>query len=205
MKRLFLASVVANTIDQLVNFVEAEPNNLKVAFISTAADPYEDKSFIEVDRRALVEAGFNVIDVDIKNKKNEDLLKELKDMSIVLVAGGNTFYLLQEARKSGFDKVVKDLINDGVVYMGSSAGAVLVGPNIEPVASIDDPSKAPTLTSNDGLNIVDFVALPHYGEGKYKTKLDAIIKKFGNKYKIIPINNNQAVAVEGDSYQIVGP
>jgi len=29
------------------------------------------------------------------------------------VAGGNTFYLLKEARKSGFDKIVKELVEQG--------------------------------------------------------------------------------------------
>lgn len=204
MKKLFLASVVANTIDKLIGTLDELPERLTVAFIPTAADPYKDKWFIEEDRNKLKEKGFNVKDVDIKGKTEQELLQELKDADIIFVAGGNTFYLLEKARESGFDRTAKEFVEKGVIYVGSSAGATLAGPNIEPVKPFDDPSEAPSLKSFEGLNLVDFIILPHFGEEKDKQKYEEIVREYSEKgYKVIPLTDNQAVIVEGYEYKIV--
>lgn len=204
MKKLFLASVVANTIDKLIGTLDELPDKLTVAFIPTAADPYEDKWFVDEDRNKLKEKGFNVKDVDIKGKTEQELLQELKDADIIFVAGGNTFYLLEKARESGFDKTAKEFVEKGVIYVGSSAGATLAGPNIEPVKPFDNPAEAPGLKSFEGLNLVDFIILPHFGEEKYKQKYEEIVREYSEKgYKLITLTDNQAVIVEGHKYKIV--
>jgi len=173
-----------------------------VAFIPTAADPYKDKWFIEEDRNKLNEKGFNVKDVDIKGKTEQELLQELKDADIIFVAGGNTFYLMEKVRESGFNKIVKEFVEKGIVYVGSSAGATLAGPNIEPVKPFDDPSEAPGLKSFEGLNLVDFIILPHLEE-KNKQQYETIIKEYENKYKIIPITDYEAVFVEDGNIKLI--
>ena len=202
MKKLFLASVVANTIEKLIEILPKSPEELTVAFVPTAADPYEDKWFIGEDYNKLKEKGFNVKNIDIKGKTGQKLLDELKDVNIIFVAGGNTFYLLEKARESGFDKVAKELTENGVIYVGSSAGATLAGPNIEPVKPFDDSSKARSLKSFDGLNLVDFIVLPHFTDGN-KEDYKNIIEEYKNRYKLIPITDNQAVVVEDNNYKIV--
>jgi dipeptidase E len=145
MGKLFLASIVSETSGELMKIIEGSPNKLTVAFIPTAADTYENKSFIDVDRDKLVELGFNVINVDLKNRKANQLRKDLEKVDIVFVAGGNSFYLLEKVLESGFDKIIKELVERGVTYVGSSAGAILAGPSIEPVKTLDDPSEAQKL------------------------------------------------------------
>jgi len=125
MKKLFLASVAANKIDKLLDMIQKPASSLTIAFVPTAADMYEDKWFVEKDRDSLKEAGFNIKDVDIKGKTQRELLEELKDADIIFVAGGNTFYLLEKAIESGFDKIAKELVEKGVIYVGSSVGAIL--------------------------------------------------------------------------------
>ena len=203
MKKLFLASIVSNTIEKLIEILPGSSDKLAVAFIPTAADPYEDKWFVDEDRDKLKEKGFNVKDVDIKGKTEQELLEELKDVDIIFVAGGNTFYLLEKSRESGFDKIVKELIQKGVIYVGSSAGATLAGPDIEPIKTLDDPSKAPSLKSFNGLNLVDFIILPHFEE-KNRKEYGEIIRENSEKgYKLIILTDNQAVVVEGEEFKIV--
>jgi len=198
MKKLFLASIVSNTIEKLIEILPGSSDKLAVAFIPTAADPYEDKWFVDEDRDKLKEKGFNVKDVDIKGKTEQELLEELKDVDIIFVAGGNTFYLLEKSRESGFDKIVKELIQKGVIYVGSSAGATLAGPDIEPIKTLDDPSKAPSLKSFNGLNLVDFIILPHFEE-KNRKEYGEIIRENSEKgYKLIILTDNQAVVVEDE-------
>lgn len=204
MGKLFLASVVSNVIDKFIETLSESPDKLKVAFIPTAADPYEDKWFVENDRNKLKERKFNLKEIDIKGKSKQELENILKDIDIIFVAGGNTFYLLEKGRESGFDEIVKKLVRKGVIYVGSSAGAVFVCPTIEPIKTLDDPSKASSLKSFKGLNLTDFVILPHYGEKKYKTKYEKIMKEYGHsRFKIIPLTDKQAIIVEGENYRIL--
>lgn len=191
------------TIEKLIKFLPKSPQELKIAFIPTAAGPYEDKWFIKEDRDEFVKKKFQIKDVDINNKTERELFKELKDIDVIFVGGGNTFYLLQKARESGFDKIVKKLIKKSVIYVGASAGADLVCPTIEPVKSFDDPSEAPGLKSFEGLNLVDFIVLPHFDK-KNKLICEKIIKEWGQKgYKVIPITDKQAIIVNGDECKIV--
>jgi dipeptidase E len=99
--------------------------------------------------------------------------------------------------------VVKDLASKGVVYAGGSAGAVLAGPDIEAVAALDDPAEAPNLKSTKALGLVDFVILPHYGSEKYMPMFKSIQDQFSDKYKLIPLRNNQVVMVDDITFQIV--
>jgi len=177
--KFLLTSIYANVADELPKLLLDKPENITVAFIATAADIYEDKSFVDVDRNKLKEQGFKIKEVSLISKKSDDLQKELEDCKVIFVAGGNTFYLLQEVRKSSFEKVLKTLSQD-VVYVGSSAGSVLVGPDIGLVDTFDDPSEAPELKDYNGLSFIDFVILPHYGKQKYEEKYQQIIKKAAN-------------------------
>ena len=64
--------------------------------------------------------------------KNEDELREiLRGKELVYVEGGNTFYLMKAIRESGFEKVIKELLPKGLIYMSVSAGAYVACPTIE--------------------------------------------------------------------------
>jgi len=204
MKKLFLSSVACITLDKVVPLLPNTPNKLKVAFVLTASNPYKDKSWLYKDRNKLVEMGFKVEDVDIEGKTEKELRKTLVGIDVLFVSGGNTFYLLEKAIVSGFDKLAKELINKGIVYIGSSAGSVFVCPTIDFVEGLDDPKIAPSLTSYEGLNEVDFLVMPHYGDDEYKETYKKILEKWKDKgYKLKLLSNDEAVVVEGDKSRIV--
>jgi len=146
MKRLFLASVASNVLTQFVELLDCPPSELTVAFIPTAADLYLDRSFMISYRNKLEELGFKVLDMNIAGQSKESLQEQLKDVDIIFVAGGNTFYLLEKVLASGFDEIVKDHIALGKWYVGSSAGSCLAGASIEPLKLFDNPAQAPNLS-----------------------------------------------------------
>jgi len=202
MKKLFLSSYFAFVSDFLIPLLPKPAKELKLAFITTAADPYKVKLWLYVDKLKLKLMGFKIFDLDIKNKNEKTLLEELKNIDVIFVSGGNTYYLLEKSLQSGFDKVVKKLINRGVIYIGSSAGSVLTCPTIEHIEGMDDQSIT-NLSNYTGLNLIDFLILPHYGDQKYMKQINFILSKWHSKYKIISLTNMQAVVVEGTSYKIV--
>ncbi len=205
-QKLFLASEAWLVIDRLFEIMPQRPRDLTVAFIPTAANVAKDKWFIDEDFNALVNSGFNVVSVDLAGITKERLWAKLKDVDVLFVAGGNAFYLAQEAHKSGFYGMAKSLIKRGVVYVGSSAGSVFAGPTIEPVKTLDDPQEAPDLKSHKGLELVNFVILPHYiyEASERKEEYDGIVREYAaSGLRLVPLTDQEAIVVKGDKYRIV--
>lgn len=201
--KLFLSSLASETLDLVIPLLPNKPSNLKVAFIPTAADPYGDipMPWMQGDRNKLIEMGFTVTDYDLKGKNIDALRKDLIDFQVIFVAGGNAFYLLNEVRKSGFDTIVNELIDRGVVYIGSSAGSMIMGRDLGHILTVDHPEIVPELTDYTCLNFVTEHILPHYGKEKYISRHAQLVKEWGDK--ITPLTDNQALIVNGDKIEVV--
>lgn len=99
MKKLFLSSVAYMTVDKVIPMLPDVPEKLKLAFVPTAANPYTSKIWMYKDRDALVEMGFEMMDIDVEGKTKDTLREVLSDIDVLFVAGGNTFYLLKMLEK----------------------------------------------------------------------------------------------------------
>jgi dipeptidase E len=204
MKKILLASIARNVIDKYIALNNLIPQKYKLAFIPTAANHMESKDFIFEDRKKFVDIGFNVKNIDIEGMTKHELLNELSDIDIILVAGGNTFLLLQEMKKSGFDIIIKNFLKRGGIYIGSSAGSLVAGLSIELAVDIDDQNDAPELKSYKALSLVNFVPLPHYNDPEFKNLIDKNISKINtSSYKIIKLEDNQAISIEGEIQSII--
>ena len=100
MSSILLASDASAIIEKAV-----KGGNL--AFIPTAADLHETKWWIKEDKIKLTAKGFDLTEIDLKQKIS---LKNFKDFNAIYVAGGNSFYLLQKMKESGFSKIINKLI-----------------------------------------------------------------------------------------------
>lgn len=204
MKRLFLSSSFDGVTKKFIELLGKEANGLTVGFVPTAADPYEDRWWVENDRNALKNSGFIVTDIDLKNKTQQQLEKEFKDKDIIFVAGGNTFFLLQETLNSGFGEIIKNHLGQGKWYVGSSAGSILPGPSLEPIVTLDSPEAAAKLKSYNGLGLVDFVVLPHWENPAFEPKYrKGIYENYKDKFKLVKLKDNEAVVMDGDTMSTV--
>ncbi len=204
MKQLFLTSSAFQVIPQIVKQFNKPVAGLKVAFITTASETEKgDLSWMYIDKDALIKEDFDVFDYTLTGKTYEQVSKDLKDIDVLFVAGGNTFFLLEQANKCHFTKIVDGLMEKNVVYIGSSAGSLLACKNIEPIKYLDDPNKAPSLENYDALGLVDFILFPHWGSERFKQRqLLALESVYLGSQKIILIRDNQYIYVVDDSYQI---
>lgn len=168
---------------------------LTMGFVPTAGEPYTDPSFVTADRRRLERLGYRVVDIDVTNMEEADILSGLGAVDALFVAGGNTFYLMQQIRRRRLVDPLKQYIQNGGVYIGASAGAVICGPSLEPVASLDDPAAAPDLATFDGLGVVNFVTLPHFGKPKYIPRYEEIEVRFGAQFELVKLRDDQAIFV----------
>lgn len=201
--KLLLTSAGLSTTkikQRFLELVDKKPADITVAFISTAADLEKNKWFVDKDRNILMGMDLKIVDVDLKNNK-ADLKKTFRDIDVIFVEGGNTFYLMYWIRKSGLDKLLSDLLAETKVYVGVSAGSIIVGPSIESAGweGGDDPNVV-TLDSFVGLKLTGFCVFPHYDE----SQLEIVKEKSKDlTYKLIPITNEQAILVEDGKREVV--
>lgn len=139
--------------------------------------------------------GFNLSIVDLTKFKDDELYKKLLQFEIIFVVGGNTFVLLQKIRESGFDNILSKLLDNGIIYVGESAGACVMGTSIEPIHSIDKPENA-NLTNYNGLGYADFVFIPHSTNLRYIEKIVLIKRKYSKKFKLRTFSDTQGIIIE---------
>ena len=184
-------------------FVGREPASVKMIFIPTAGNPDDDVWWIDKDRDVLTKMGFVFTELDIAGKDLQQLNGILDDVDLVYIAGGYTYYLLEQIRKSGFDEILRTFVERGGMYVGASAGALIAGPDIEPCSTLDDPSYGPTLQSSHGLDFVDFVPMPHYDMSERNERINSIIDKYKNRYQIVPMSDDEAIIADGQAWEKV--
>lgn len=204
--KLFLISMDAGVpkevTEDFLKLLRKNPKDTNVCFIPTAANhPTIDDWFIKRDRDRLEDMGFKVTDVDLNGESENTLSKKLDDFDMVFVTGGNTFYLLEQVRDSGFDKAIKGFLDKGGIYVGASAGSLVAGLNIEPAGWQHPERNTANLKDLTGMKLVPFVISAHLDD----SSID-LIRRCSSKvsYPLIALTDKQAILVDGDKQRIVG-
>lgn len=192
--------LISSGLEALKDFVGRSPETVKMVFIPTAGNPDENAWWIDKDRDVLTQMGFRFTEFDITGKSPAELNESLSAADLVYIAGGYTYYSLEQVRNTGFDNALIEFIHRGGMYVGASAGALIAGPDIEPCASLDDPMYGPSLTSTKGLGLVDIVPMPHYDMTERNGAIDAIVTQYSNAYTIVPITDDEAIVSNGTEW-----
>ncbi|MGG3283235.1 peptidase E [Paenibacillus solani] len=202
MLNMFLTSSFKDVVDLFRDFVGEDLKGKSVTFIPTASISEEIKHYICAAIEAFEKLGVVVDELDISTARLEEIKEKLERNDIIYVSGGNTFYLLQELRRSGADKIIADQVISGKLYVGESAGSIITSPNIEYVKFMDDIGKAPALKSYEGLNFIDFYPVPHYNNEPFKDAANDLMAHYNSQLKLVPISNTQVIQVENHNITV---
>ena len=196
-KKLFL-SASFEEVASLLEGLEPDLKGKTVTFIPTASRVDRYVAHIASGKKALEQLGMTVDVLDIAEASAGETAEKLRKNDFIYVAGGNTFYLLQEMKKSGADQVIIEEVNGGKLYMGESAGAMVTSRNVAYVKAMDPIRKAPELTDLDALGLVDFYTVPHYLNAPFEKAAQSMVDDYTGKLKLVPISNSQAILVSGE-------
>jgi dipeptidase E len=173
--------------------------DMNVLYIPTAAyaeEGYEE--WLKPELEAVRPQVGKFTEFDVKNKTNNELEVALQDIDLLYVTGGNTYYLLEAMNQIGFKETLINFLQKGGVYMGSSAGSIVMCPDIDFVREMDEPDKA-SLDSTAGCALVDFAIMPHIDQPRFNNIFEKTLKTTNKGKQIIGLRDNQALWVE-DNY-----
>ena len=205
MANIFLCSYfaeIASKINEVVKFQGKD-----IVFIDTAAKFEEVNFYVDEAVEILENFGAKLRHLDVSCAKNsaalvseqdepfcdDEILAAISQCDIIYVSGGNTFYLLNELRKSRIWQAIKNAVKAGKIYIGESAGAIVAAPDTRYATLMDENS---TNTSDfTGLNLVDFYVVLHFDCEPFTQATHEIMEKFGNLYDLRPINNAEFIAL----------
>jgi dipeptidase E len=212
--RLFLSSYrIGSHPEKLVELVG---DNKKVADITNAGDlltPIEIQERLEEDRVMFNDLRLDSEHLDLRNYFEKDpnvLEKKLRTYGLIWVRGGNVFNLRQAMKRSGFDDVIKKLLNeDALAYGGYSAGACVMTPSLKGIDIVDDPNAFPEGYEHkiiwEGLDIIPYEIAPHYqSDHPESAGIDKVVAYYeDNKISYKALQDGEAIVINGDKEEFL--
>lgn len=181
-----------------------------IAYIITAATKMDETWEIEKTRlrdhirrykEKMDELNYNYTEIDITGYSSQQLHGTLSAYDIVLVEWGNPFYLLQVIRETGFQKVMEELMQEWVVYIGKSAGSYIACPSLIVSTWSKLTFDRCGITDLTAMNRVPFFVKAHYTPEMY----DALNIHSQNIHApLYALNNDQSLVIHDDQIELIG-
>jgi dipeptidase E len=187
----------------------------KVAIIMNALDYSDDiqrvdNGFLET-KQFLESFGLHPFRLELRDyfDKPEELEKQLNDVGLIFIYGGNTFLLRKSFAQSGLDELLPELLAQDMVYSGFSAGGCVLAPTLKGYAQTDDPNVVVVEYDNeiiwDGLGLVPYSIAPHYRSDHKES--DSIEKEVEymkeNNIPYKTLHDGEAIVIDGEKTEFL--
>ncbi|MEC0348058.1 Type 1 glutamine amidotransferase-like domain-containing protein [Peribacillus frigoritolerans] len=185
---------------QFLQLIDGDLSNLKATIITTASHKKQNNRFAMKAKEDLLGFGFKKVDFnDIEFDKPELLEK----YNVIYINGGNPFYLLYHMKKSGADLILKDIAKQNTVIVGVSAGAIILGPNIEVVNYFTPQINTVDMQNLTALGLTNKAIFPHYDreelfQNNSGRSIEDRLKVFENinKCSIVRLKDNEYLLIQ---------
>jgi len=119
-----------NIEKKFLELVNLPNDKIKVIFIPTAAITENAKAMIQLCKDDLLNAGVlenNIVTYDLDRIMN---CNEICNFNVIYVCGGTSQHLLNRMNEMKFNISLKKFLDNGGVYVGVSAGSVVLSQNL---------------------------------------------------------------------------
>ncbi|MEP6878559.1 MAG: dipeptidase PepE [Nitrosospira sp.] len=178
-----------------------------LGFIS-AANLFNEKAYFRRIEERLINTDPAVARRLLHIPWDTNQLELLDKVDGILIGGGNTYTLLKRLKDSGLFEAIRGHVQSGLPYIGSSAGANIVGPNI---LTTNDWNVS-GLTDFKSLNLIPLNVNPHYierssAEAVYGESKEERIREYHQIWSnpVAAIEENALLKAEDDNFQVIGP
>lgn len=196
--KLFLCSHFSS----VGSLIREELDNKKVAFIPTASLREGYTGYVGSARKLFKKLGAAVTEIDISTAAYSTIQSVFEDADVIYFTGGNSFFLMDQLRKTGADELLKKELAKGKLMIGESAGAIICAPTIHYIEQMDEKPEDYSQEDDAGLGLINFYVLPHYLTAPFKKITEKILAEFSD-LNIHPINNKQAIVVDGSVSRVL--
>ena len=179
-------------------------DEIKIVFILTAANVVDDgdKGWLINDLNNCQKVGIVDI-VDISAISKDLWLPRLKKADAMVVGGGDTIYLMEQIKKSGFDKELEELLKTRI-YVGISAGGMVTNKTIKLSSELifDEGIEG---KEYPGMGLVDFYVRPHLNSEYFPKMRNEFLKEIAPKFDgdLYALDDDSAVIIENGKVEIV--
>lgn len=171
----------------------------RILYIDDAAVEMRQTPFAQEELKEVSDVADTLVSITVSETPLSVFRHELEQADCVYVASGETFRLLHALKSTGADQLLADAVRNGKLYAGSSAGAIIAGPSIEPATVMDDPSTVPGLANYTGLNLTEYVVVPHAQGTTGPYSIDIIsrtVQEYGREWNLLLLRDGQALVVD---------
>jgi len=195
-----------NTVEACVKLVGKPQDEITVGIINKAhATEQGDKRWV-LDNLNSVVSNFKS-EVDIINLLAlpiSEVEQRLAHKDVIFVVGGDTDYLMSVYRKTGFDKLLPKLL-ETKVYVGSSAGSMVVGKRISAAAYRLIYGEDSKYDISEYVGLVNLSVMPHLDSPHFPNRKESLIEAVGKfEGKVYGLRDDSAVVVDGEHVYTIG-
>jgi dipeptidase E len=207
--RLYLSSFRLGNQPQAL--VRLFGHGKRVAVIANATDFLTDEERIpkvKAEYDLLSSIGFKPEEIDLRNyfSKSDKLRAVLEPFDCIWVRGGNVFLLRRAFRQSGFDVILKELLEtDQIAYGGYSAGVCILAATLRGLEFVDEPDTVASGYNKeviwDGLSVLPYSVAPHYkSDHPESAAVDRCVAYFAeHSMPFRALRDGEAIIVDNDS------
>ena len=179
--------------------------NVQIFYVKPNIPNVDVDAYIHQDQQRLMQLGLpseKIREFDL----SEDNPPTLDDVDVVVMLGGNEYHYMYHIRRLGYTSAIVNYVTSDKIYVGRSAGAIIMGPDIDIEEWAGFSTNDIGLGDTSGLGIVDFITVPHidaYEDTKLLTR--ARVLEFHKKtgHKMIYLTDEQGILVINDLYKII--
>jgi len=208
MKKMLLASTSTIFGQKYLEYLHNEIKNIFLGCKNILFIPYARPSGIShLEYTIKVKTVFNMLGLKIIDYTNENIRSNLEKCDGIFTGGGNTFLLLSKLYEFNLIDILKNKINLGTPYLGTSAGSNICGLSIGttndmPIIEVESFKALGVLNFNINPHYIDKVdGIEHMGESR-ETRINEF-HKFNDQF-VIGLREGSYLQVQGSDIYLKG-